>query len=684
MKKLLAIIIIVSIVLFAFQNTPVIAAPATYYVSANSTNSTGTQLAPFKTIGEALRVIKPGDTIEILEGTYNEKIVSVGFKGDPSKPLTIKGAKNANVNISSYDPINSSWSLYKDNIYKTNIGIKDDVSHALILNNNKFENLVEARWPNADPKDMLKMDRAIMKSGSNSSMIYDNNLPVGDFNGATAYLWTGYVTEQYLSYARTITDYSAGKSFKLDKPVGDGSITYTPRDGDWYYLTNSLWALDNPGEYYYDKATGDFYIIMPDQKAPSTSQVTIKTRTTSAELWDSSFVHLENLNLFGGITIQGSRNCVLDKVNTYYSDFFRTNDGYNTHINSYNSSRLVGHNNTWKNSEIAYTMSSGILINGNNNAVLNCNIHDVNIGGGYNANITVETDSKDTYIGHNDLHNSGRFLIYFLYNGQQGNGYGTNTIIEYNDCYNSMQLTNDGGAIYAYHRNGTGVTIRNNWVHDSPRYSYGIYLDNGCTDFTVYRNVVWNIGEAGICLNTDSLNNKIINNTVFNCNVGVQSWPATGSQKNTQVQNNAIEPPTTFVTNANAPTQITNDFTGEFNLDDSHVPNINSKLIDKGSIVTSISDVYSGNAPDIGAYERLGVYWTPGKLNINTNFGDAYADGNINAKDILTTRKYLANINTPIYLTAADSNADFEINAKDILLLRKFIANYSLTLGPLD
>ena len=41
-------------------------------------------------------------------------------------------------------------------------------------------------------------------------------------------------------------------------------------------------------------------------------------------------------------------------------------------------------------------------------------------------------------------------------------------------------------------------------------------------------------------------------------------------------------------------------------------PAKNSALIDKGVLVEGINDNYQGDAPDIGAYEYGGYYWTAG------------------------------------------------------------------------
>ena len=61
--------------------------------------------------------------------------------------------------------------------------------------------------------------------------------------------------------------------------------------------------------------------------------------------------------------------------------------------------------------------------------------------------------------------------------------------------------------------------------------------------------------------------------------------------------------------------------------------------------------------------------------------GDANNDGEINMKDVLALRKYIAGLEVEINEAAADANEDGEINMKDVLMLRKFIAGLVEKLG---
>lgn len=63
--------------------------------------------------------------------------------------------------------------------------------------------------------------------------------------------------------------------------------------------------------------------------------------------------------------------------------------------------------------------------------------------------------------------------------------------------------------------------------------------------------------------------------------------------------------------------------------------------------------------------------------------GDANGDGKVNSKDVITLKKYLANLDmltntsTVTVFAGADFNADGKIDSKDIIALKKYIANLS-------
>ncbi len=658
----------------------------TYYVNAqkgNDSTGLGTAQKPFKTIDRAMVDIGAGDTIVLQEGIYREKISAQNLKGTKENPITIMGEENSDVAVTSYEPVNTDWAKHSDNIYYAFIGRNKDVSHALRFKEDKFTNLVQARWPDVDSRDVLGMQRAICQEGSDNYKLCSDELPEGDWNGAYVFAWTGEVWEQYLSFSREIKNYKPGESLEFTRIIPDEwnqSAVYKPNKGDWFYLTNSFAGLSATDEYYYDSKKGMLYLVA--DQAPKSGEIYFTSRDLAVELDSCEYINFANINFIGGgVKLKSTNHCTLANANVYYANWFSYSDGYLTMHEPYNNNFISGQYNRWYNSEIAYTMSSGFLIANSYNTIENCIIHDVNITGSYNGAINLDPDIKGTVIRRNSMYRSGRFLVYFAISNSDGYA---GTVIEYNDCYDGMYLTRDGGLIYAYGVNGNGVTIRNNWVHDTDKYgARGIYIDNNCSGFNVYRNCVWNINEAGLVLNTHSENNMIYNNTILNCPIGISVWPKNpdSSMKGTVIKNNIIMGTCEVVEGELAPVMQNNLFTSSPKLDKFLVPQSSATdIIDKSDGIYSYDyTAYAGKSFDIGAYERGGEYYVPGADFTDENlFGDANYDNVIDAKDVLALRKSLANRDVKIDKYYSDVSGNKVVDAVDVLLLSKYLAGHSM------
>lgn len=527
------------------------------------------------------------------------------------------------------------------------------------------------------------MQRAICQEGTDNYKLCSDELPDGDWNGAMVFAWTGQVWEQYLSFSREIKNYKPGESLEFTRIIPDEwnqSAVYKPNSGDWYYLTNAFAGLSAKDEYYYDSKKGMLYLVADE--APKSGEIFVTTRDLAVEFTSCEYINFANINFVGGgVKLKLTDHCNLANANVYYANWFNYSDGYLTMHEPYNNNFISGQYNCWYNSEIAYTMSSGFLIANNYNTIENCIIHDVNITGSYNGAINLEPDIKGTIIRRNSMYRSGRFLVYF--SGTKDDGY-EGTIVEYNDCYDGMYLTRDGGLIYAYGVKGNGVTIRHNWVHDTDKYgARGIYIDNNCSGFNVYRNCVWNINEAGLVLNTHSENNMIYNNTILNCPVGIQVWPKDPgySMKGTVIKNNIIMGTHEVIEGDLAPEMENNVFSQTPLLDTCLVPLENAE-----NIIDKVTDIYkddltvsSGFSYDIGAYEYLGDYYIPGAdFTDKSLMGDVNYDYVVDTKDVLVLRKVLANYKIDYDKYYADINCNKTTDSSDVLMLRKILVGYEI------
>ena len=95
MKKLIypvmSFLIAMTLVFGAGQVSHVSAASNTYYVSPSGRDSNpGSNTAPFKTFPKAVSMLQPGDTLQVLAGTYTETL-TLSNSGTASAPISILG-----------------------------------------------------------------------------------------------------------------------------------------------------------------------------------------------------------------------------------------------------------------------------------------------------------------------------------------------------------------------------------------------------------------------------------------------------------------------------------------------------------------------------------------------------------------------------------------------------------------
>ena len=100
---------------------PPAASGATIHVSAGSGKdaNAGTKDAPLATIGKALGLAKPGDTVLVHRGVYRETVM-IEKSGTATAPIWIRGETGAVLDGSDTAlATGPSWTHYKDKIYRT-------------------------------------------------------------------------------------------------------------------------------------------------------------------------------------------------------------------------------------------------------------------------------------------------------------------------------------------------------------------------------------------------------------------------------------------------------------------------------------------------------------------------------------------------------------------------------------
>ena len=595
---------VVSQVVLLFALAQVVGA-AEYHVSqTGSDQAAGTARAPFRTLSKAASVLGPGDVCVVHEGVYRESLV-LPRSGEPGRPIRIQAAPNARVVISAAEPLKTDWAKQPDGVYVAKIASPPT---QLFFDGQMAR---EAHWPNGAFGDL--MDRPCVKAekGTGYEQIVCKDLPPGDFNGGFALIWRG---GAWTNVTARIKDYHPGKSLSFDpafKPHSDKyhkGDAFKPRSGNRFLLVGSRAALDAPGEWFADPDTGLTYFLPPSGKAPAGLQLETKVRDQVLVLRGCSHVEVVDIELFGGVfDLTGCNHCLLENVTSFYSNHFtRTAKKVPAHP----TNRISGDHNTVRRCHIAYTAGTGLDIQGENNTITNCVIHDIGYMGTYEGAVQVK-GTKGTVIDHCSIYRSGRDLI--LHHQAE------KLRITYCDLHHAVVLNDDAGATYAWGTDGKGSVIAYNWVHHSVQnHTVGIYLDNFCKNFVVHHNVVWACGSSGITLNCDAHNHLVANNTIAQCPKAFGTFAYhryTPDQTGTRIVNNLLLArfdPTDphHVISGEKGAALEANGTGA--VDAEGVPTVGSKAIDVGVGVPGITDDFKGAAPDIGAYERGRTLWRPG------------------------------------------------------------------------
>jgi len=641
----------------------------TFYVAPDgSPDANGTKRAPLQTIQQAVDLMEAGDSVFVRGGIYRE---TVEFKasGQPEKPLRLQAYKDEPVVLDGSAAIDAVWERHEGNIYKTRV---EQLIEQLFVGK---QMMIEARWPNMKFEERFDRERwARVDRGSTHGFVLSKAIAETgiDWTGAMANL---NVAHQWWTWNRPITQHEAGSDrLEYDADLV-GLCNYDPEfwktnevkpyakrvwNDDSFYLFGLLEALDVETEWHYEAETQTLYFYAPDGVDPSTLEISYKARDYGIRSKDQDHLEIVGIDFFACTFLieDGDYNLVED-CELLYPSYSRTITEYDADRKESVFSKIVGDHNTVRRCSLAYSNNMGLMVMGNYNVVENCIIHDVNWSGtliypalqlsgsphlGVNWFDTIqypptertEENSEVTSYGnrasYNTLYNCGNSLLVY---------HAAESIVEYNHVYGGGKACKDVSLIYGCWPFSRDSIIRYNWVHDCyPDHGgIGIRADDQSRGNIFHHNVVWDSGGVGIAAKGED--HEIYNNTIFNIGgngprkdyifapiraepvkVWAVQWPQLEDQnQRTRILNN-------FSYNIKywrAPDQvleenerINHNITGieippvlnAANFDFRPLPD--SVLIDTGVEIPGITNGFTGQAPDVGAYEASGERWVPG------------------------------------------------------------------------
>ncbi|MHC4995846.1 MAG: right-handed parallel beta-helix repeat-containing protein [Planctomycetota bacterium] len=602
-------------------------------------NGAGTEADPYQTIQQAADVMGPGDVCVVHEGVYRET-VRLTRSGRRGAPIRFVAARGERVVLDGTDRLTGAWQKHRANIYR----LRTDVIFEQLFVDGEM--MIEARWPNT--RHDLLFDRSTWAEADPGSaygkMVSRAMAETGiDWTGAIATL---NVSHQFWTWTRTVDNHKAGGSeFTYAQTLGAATDRFVSQpdkwEDDYFYLSGKLEALDAPTEWFLDRRTGRAYLWTADGSSPAVHNVSVKQRDHAFVGEGVNHVQIVGFDFFATtLNLTDVNHCLVENCRMKYPSFVRRfrEEGAGARAEAY--TRVTGDHNTFRRVGIAWAKNAGVIMVGSFNTAENCIVRDVNWVGSLTypaVRLFPDEGGRGNVVRRCTLYNAGNAILAF-------NGF--DSVIEYNHVYNGGLLCKDVSLVYTQLPTTRGSVIRYNWVHGcftdghsgrGGQGGLGIRADDQTRGVTAHHNVVWHAGRDGVILKGDE--NRAYNNTVFAIGASgqmgnyinfptreepVKPWrfqyPLLERQNdNSLIYNNAATTITSYHKLQPFPNdhRKSNNYQGaDYGLMDVGArdfrPRPGSPLIDAGRVIEGVTDGFSGEAPDIGAYEFGAKPWKPG------------------------------------------------------------------------
>jgi len=620
-------LLFITLTAIIYANVLLGASPENYHVATNGDDSyPGTFSEPFKTLSKAATVAMAGDTVFIHEGVYEETLTPAN-SGTEGAPIVFQSFQNEKVIISAMQSL-SGWQTDQGGVYKTVVDWTLGQDN-FVMNESVSCDL--ARWPNNVDGDPFTQNSERNTGGSapdvvTNAFLSSDNIPNYNWSdGGSVWFYCDKSGSGWLAWKAFIKSSTSGKiTFDLDKNPTWIRTAHPPNGLGDFYLEGVKEALDYQNEWFFDEGSKTLYIQLPGGAAPEDGKIKMRKRKLAVEILNKNHIVLKNLAVFGGgIEVTGSNNLITG-VSSFYGNITR---GVVTTFRALSQSIYIkqGTGNRVEKCEIAYGSGSGVWDSGTGTSILNNYIHDFNYLGYYDAPVMLRGNT--TTCKYNIIKSGGRDALQTV---------SKNSEIAYNDISYSNLIADDCGLLYTIGK-GLNLKIHHNYFHESEgrgqlKKATGIYLDNDAEGVLVHHNVVWNTEWTNIQINLDGKDIDIFNNTLWNGSAVMGAWHKDGTSfTNVRVWNNLSDDP-----NWEPQADKKNNFYVSFdpfkNLTiEDFTLKPGSPLIDKGVVITGITDGYEGGAPDVGAFEYGTTPWKPGPdwdVNAGPNGNGTYGLAN--------------------------------------------------------
>ncbi|TKG93729.1 right-handed parallel beta-helix repeat-containing protein [Puteibacter caeruleilacunae] len=598
-----------------------------YYVShKGSDKNTGSIDQPLRTINEASKRMKSGDTCYIREGRYHEAVVLSNVKGSNSNPLTFMAYNNEQVTLDGTLPIQSNWKKHKGHIYKTTF--KDDIWQLFV----DQKSMCSARWPNGNWDDGSVWDKEKSMNWPENGKLghyYNENLKQHDFSlkGAVLIVNSG----SFHTYKTLVTAHQPGtNNFEYDRTNVKSHFSFKDKvNKHGYFFEGKKELIDVAGEWCYSSKEKTIYFWPPNNQDPNQLSISGKNQSYAFIGKESSHIRLIGLNFFA--TTVHFKDCThiqIEDCNFLYPSYSKR---VLQNLQPIEVTRLKVKNeftpahHIIRNCKFEYMDGPALELNGLGNLVENCYIHHVDYSctysGGYTMNMV---NAAELVFRRNTIHTTGASETFKA---------GVRNLIELNNISQTGYMQNDGSIIQVSVKQQDRSITRYNWVHNTVK--QGLRFDNSNRpnspwgeNGTMHHNVAWKTdriffkGDKHFIFNNLSFDSKQ-NDLIISSNKAINGFNYKTITRNNicnKLSGHRTKPGKDYP----VPGSVDHNWAGNFTQQDIRSqlrdpdnldfrPQKDSRLIDQGEFIDGKSFPITGSKPDIGPYEYGdNNYWIPG------------------------------------------------------------------------
>ena len=357
-----------------------------------------------------------------------------------------------------------------------------------------------ARWPNGDGYARIA---ALPGGQEGQSFVYEGDRPARWVDEPEPWVFGYWYHDWADEYIPVEKIDPLGKTLTLKQP----KPKYGFRNKQRFYALNLLSELDEPGEWYLDRATGILYFWPP---APlDQARVTVSILPSLLTLKDVSHVDLRGLILEStrgtAVTMTGG------SANTIIGCTLRNIGNRGVVISDGIGHRVIG-------CDIYRTSDGGISLSGGDRATLTPAMHYAENNHIYDYSRWSRTYRPAIGVGGVGVRVAHNLLHHGQHNAIQLSG--NDHVIEFNEIHSVAYETGDVGAFYMG-RDWTarGTIIRHNYFHHiqgpGTYGAMGVYLDDQASGITISGNIFNKVTRAMFIGGGDD--NLVENNIFIDC-----------------------------------------------------------------------------------------------------------------------------------------------------------------------